>query len=335
MAALKAEKSPSFFKFFLPGVTDQYLRIPQAFIKHINHGAYQTVSVKGPSGNVWHLDLVEDAKGLLFQDGWKEFARENCLEVGYLLVFRYDGNSCTFAMRVFDTSGCDNGDRIVAKSCKESSGISVPKVAASLVSQKSGQQNRGERLIGLRRRVTRSSCKVERNQSAKRALENDGRVGTNKRRMMNTSFKSQTNPSESRQAKHKHKTVLKPRCGSLTSQRRNVTEEERTKAVDKAKSLKLQNPSVAGLPRKFVRSYLPRKNCLMTVWDPTGRKWNINHVHGALSAGWKYFCLHNNLEEGDVCVFEHVENHELRVHIFRVVEEITPLINNVLQGKKN
>ncbi|KAL6012109.1 hypothetical protein ACLOJK_002585, partial [Asimina triloba] len=134
--------------------------------------------------------------------------------------------------------------------------------------------------------------------------------------------------------------------------RKNVTLEERLRAVDQAKSLKLQNPSAVvvmrapyvyygfalALPNKFTRSLLPRRNFLMTVWDPTGKKWNIRYLgerrYGSLSAGWRQFSHHNNLEEGDACVFELIENYVLRVHIFRVVEEITPLINNAVRKDK-
>ncbi|KAL6012100.1 hypothetical protein ACLOJK_002576 [Asimina triloba] len=326
-------------------------RIPQAFLRHINHGAHQTGSVKGPNGNVWHLDLVEDAKGLLFQDGWKEFARENCLEVGYLLIFRYDGNSC-FTMQVFDTSGCD---RSLAKSGRGGSCISVKEVAAPLVPQQSGQKTKGRRQIVLRRRLTRHPTWVNRTN-----LPN----ATPRMWVLNSILLRAVKLSRSIKQIVMFgcctTAVDKRHYGSLISERRNVTEKEKMKAVDKANSLKLQNSSVAlvMLPHRVYHGFfvlVPSSAIVFGISIITDMalsatkpgaivvKCTVHFIinesmheprseRGALSRGWKCFCLHNNLEEGDVCVFERVENREMRVHIFRVVEEIAPLISNCTAG---
>lgn len=45
-----------------------------------------------------------------------------------------------------------------------------------------------------------------------------------------------------------------------------------------------------------------------------------------LSGGWPAFARGNNLEEGDICVFELVGPIEFHVHIFRVVDETVPMI---------
>lgn len=69
---------------------------------------------------------------------------------------------------------------------------------------------------------------------------------------------------------------------------------------------------------------------MLTIWDPTDKPWQINYIcygsHGALSGGWGKFSFAHNLEKYDACVFELIKPNNLKVHIFRVVEEITPLI---------
>lgn len=70
----------------------------------------------------------------------------------------------------------------------------------------------------------------------------------------------------------------------------------------------------------------------MTLWDPFGKPWEVNYVYysdrsvGALSGGWGKFALGNNLEKFDVCVFELFKEDNMRVHIYRVVPEISPLV---------
>jgi len=83
---------------------------------------------------------------------------------------------------------------------------------------------------------------------------------------------------------------------------------------------------------EFVRESLPRTSKKMTLWDPLGKPWEVNYVYysgrsvASFSGGWGKFALGNNLEKFDVCVFELFKEDNIRVHIYRVVSEITPLL---------
>jgi hypothetical protein len=83
---------------------------------------------------------------------------------------------------------------------------------------------------------------------------------------------------------------------------------------------------------EFVRESLPRTSKKMTLWDPMGKPWDVSYVYygdraaGSFGGGWGRFALGNNLEKSDVCVFELFEEDNMRVHIYRVVPEITPLL---------
>ncbi|AQK49579.1 B3 domain-containing protein REM16 [Zea mays] len=55
---------------------------------------------------------------------------------------------------------------------------------------------------------------------------------------------------------------------------------------------------------EFVRESLPRTSKKMTLWDPMGKPWDVSYVY----------------------VFELFEEDNMRVHIYRVVPEITPLL---------
>lgn len=87
--------------------------------------------------------------------------------------------------------------------------------------------------------------------------------------------------------------------------------------------------AIQNLPSDFVREHLPKNTTKLTMLDPTGRSWPITYVcyngrHGALSGGWGKASVANNLEIHDAVVFELVKKHQLNMHIYRVVEEITP-----------
>jgi len=81
----------------------------------------------------------------------------------------------------------------------------------------------------------------------------------------------------------------------------------------------------------FSKRWLPDKRMQLSLVGPSENKWSVAYLGDrappGLSGGWKRFSLDNNLEEGDVCIFERddMENYTLRVHIFRVVENCIPL----------
>ncbi|TVU26286.1 hypothetical protein EJB05_28825, partial [Eragrostis curvula] len=150
----------------------------------------------------------------------------------------------------------------------------------------------------------------------------------------------------------------------VISQRRPITEEEKAHALKRAKEFKSKNPftlqvmmasyvyvgffmvfagkkftnsssrkgSDVNIPCEFVREYLPRTSKKMTVWDPQGKPWEVQYGYNsersvaAFSGGWGKFAVGNNLEKFDVCVFELLKEDNIKVHIYRVVPHITPLL---------
>lgn len=133
------------------------------------------------------------------------------------------------------------------------------------------------------------------------------------------------------------------RIGTLVSNRRPVSPDEVMKAYESARSFTSEHPSVVvvmresyvcrgfylNLPTTFVKEHLPNHSRKLKLWSPNGEPWIVNYVacngYGGLSARWSAFAIAHNLEVDDVCVFELFRKYEMRVHIFRVVEEVTPL----------
>lgn len=51
---------------------------------------------------------------LFFQNGWPDFVEENFLQLGDILVFKYQGNS-QFDVKMFDKTGCEKEEASVEK----------------------------------------------------------------------------------------------------------------------------------------------------------------------------------------------------------------------------
>lgn len=66
--------------------------IPLDFHKYLEEYT-RVVSLRGPSGNKWQVELDKMSGELSFVHGWKEFLSDHRVMYDCLLVFYYDGQS--------------------------------------------------------------------------------------------------------------------------------------------------------------------------------------------------------------------------------------------------
>lgn len=81
-------------------------KIPTKFVKHMEGRTSGSVSLEGPSGNTWLVDLVRHNDDLYIHRGWPGFVSDHYIECGDFLIFRYNGN-LHFTVQVFDQSACE------------------------------------------------------------------------------------------------------------------------------------------------------------------------------------------------------------------------------------
>ncbi|XWS54857.1 hypothetical protein CRYUN_Cryun10bG0125600 [Craigia yunnanensis] len=128
---------------------------------------------------------------------------------------------------------------------------------------------------------------------------------------------------------------------SVPGRWRDVTTEEKQSAFRAAAMFKPDNPfcriilrpsyvykgMLLHIPRFFARRYLNGVDGTITLHVSEGKKWPVRCIYGhdssKFSKGWAEFVLDNNLDEGDVCVFELINTMEivLKVTIFRVLDD--------------
>ncbi|XP_044970658.1 B3 domain-containing protein Os11g0197600-like isoform X1 [Hordeum vulgare subsp. vulgare] len=96
---------PQFFRVFMSDSFMEHVTIPLGFHKYLEE-CTGMVSLRGPSGNKWSVELTKISGELCFARGWKEFLYDHRVRYGYLLVFRYDGQS-QFSVTVFLPSSCE------------------------------------------------------------------------------------------------------------------------------------------------------------------------------------------------------------------------------------
>ncbi|PNT41283.1 hypothetical protein POPTR_004G147000v4 [Populus trichocarpa] len=131
---------------------------------------------------------------------------------------------------------------------------------------------------------------------------------------------------------------------TLTRRRRAVTPEEKERTIRAAHMFRSDNPFfrvilrpsyvyrgfLLHIPSSFARTFLNTVTGFVTLQVSDGKQWPVRcsfkDGKAKLGQGWTEFVWENNLEEGDVCIFEliHAKEIVLKVAVFRVLEDAAP-----------
>ncbi|KAJ6368594.1 hypothetical protein OIU78_001048 [Salix suchowensis] len=139
-------------------------------------------------------------------------------------------------------------------------------------------------------------------------------------------------------------TRVKNTFETLTRRQRAVTPEEKERTIRAAHMFRPDNPFfqvilrpsyvyrgfLLHIPSSFARTFLNRVTGFVTLEVCDGKQWPVRcsfkDGKAKLGQGWTEFVWENNLEEGDVCIFEliHAKDIVMKVAIFRVLEDAVP-----------
>lgn len=334
------QRKPHFFKVLIGDFTQQ-LKMPPNFLKHISNDAPKRAILEGPNGCSWHVNIKKSSDGMFLSTGWAKFVEDHSLKEREFLVFRYNGNM-HFTIQVFDTTACERDDLFEIQPCMTMSPI------------KGGNKKRR-----LRKRPLDVICHTEHQDVESGSPQllmldyheaeqlQDDNVNS-----VEGSCVTSHSPKDDGKTKIETEELPVHLVGSETAgergsspKRRLVTPEERSRAGEAARAFSSDFPFVIihmtvtnikrylmRFPLCFSRVHLPRGRTVMSLRDLIGKQWTVTYVPGEreqrdrLSKGWAEFVQGNNLDEGDYCAFELIGPMEMRVHIFRVVEETAPAV---------
>ncbi|KAL5778387.1 hypothetical protein ACOSP7_011313 [Xanthoceras sorbifolium] len=106
MAYRPNKRFPQFLKLHSPEHTSHRLHVPDDFVTFCNRLLPKKAVLSNDMGKVWHVDVNHVDNGVFFLDGWRKFVKDNSLEGGDLLVFKYNGD-CGFSVKIFGSSACE------------------------------------------------------------------------------------------------------------------------------------------------------------------------------------------------------------------------------------
>ncbi|PIA54643.1 hypothetical protein AQUCO_00900893v1 [Aquilegia coerulea] len=282
---MRSDMKPEFFKIIHADLfTTEQLRIPPDFLKHISKDESGIAVIdEGPDATYsWHVQFCRTEDGMFLTDGWKDFVRDHSLGKYDFLVFRYEGNMY-FTVAIFDQTGCQKD-------------VGFNKRMHQKLGSSSGGKHRGRPLKTLievpRRRVGRPPKDLP--------LLSQVRGRSPSRRM----------PTEKEKADVWKAATAFTSCFPYF--------------IRPLYASSVYISYVVNIPADFARTYLPTRKTEFVLEDHlSGRFWTLNFNPGTLnsfSGGWPTFVLDNQLEAGDICIFELTGKWRMRIHIFRACQ---------------
>ncbi|KAB2047356.1 hypothetical protein ES319_A13G039300v1 [Gossypium barbadense] len=299
--SLPHKKSCIFYKLMVASILhDKKLKIPNKFVKKFGHELSSIATLNVPSGRLWLVELRKENKRVWLDCGWTVF-------VEYYSI-------------------CSDHDR---KKRKNSTFLDQKNDVDDLRVTVQSTRDKGIQFNGV---------------ELTSAADEGGLNFLNGTQKNTKEIKQEIEPDE---YKSLGKFIVKEELPAMNSprsddkKRRDATAEGKQIALRAAAMFKPDNPFCRvilrpsyvykgiflHIPRCFALRYLNGVDGIVTLQVSEGKKWPVRCIYGQsswkFSKGWAEFVLDNNLDEGDVCVFELISTKEivLKVTIFRVLED--------------
>ncbi|KAL4347030.1 hypothetical protein GQ457_17G003130 [Hibiscus cannabinus] len=351
-----------FYKLMVPSILqDKKLRIPNKFVKKFGGELSSVATLTVPDGRRWLVELWRDNQRIWLDSGWNAFVEYYSISIGYFLVFKYEGNS-QFDVSVYNLKASeinylwndpnnllepvccnrhiedgDFADKVVdecidrdRKRCKNSTCLHQENEPCDLRAMPRSTRDKGVQFDGVELTSTG---------------DEGGLCSSNETQPITKAIKQEPDPNMDEQEALWNVKVKEefpaPNSPSVPRRRRDVTAEEKQGAFRAASMFKPDNPFcrvilrpsyvykgvLLHLPRCFAQKYLNGVDGIIMLQVTEAKKWPVQCVYcnGNLkfSKGWAEFVLDNNLDEGDVCIFELINTKQivLEVTIFRALQD--------------
>ncbi|KAK4276634.1 hypothetical protein QN277_014761 [Acacia crassicarpa] len=310
------------------------------------------VSLTGPSGNTWRVQLVKEGNDLFFHHGWLTFLEDHVIEVGDLLVFRYEGQ-LHFTVLVFDERACEKEAAFISK-CSQNScdfdhinahkrnreeNCSLNVVAEDLLKKMKGTSFESQELktrivskdLSLLGWVKPISTFREKGESSNedaqlRCPASDVAVPSQMEYSNECEEAAMQIGSGKEDDQYMHSRVCLSKLSSYDEKRvAQLFTSPLPYFVRIMKSFNISGSYTLNIPYQFSMEHLPNFKIKIILHNIKGERWTVNsvpttrvHTSHTLCGGWMAFVRDNNIKVGDICIFELVHDCELRVRVVGV-----------------
>ncbi|XP_052189324.1 B3 domain-containing protein Os01g0723500-like [Diospyros lotus] len=329
-------RRPHFFQGFDPTSSSERLKVPSRFVKHMGSSrTSRTVSLVGPSGNTWLVDLIPYNDNLFFDYGWPAFVQDHFLESGDAMVFGYDGN-LQFTVQIFDQSSCEKEAALTAE-CSQDHGH-LDKAMRRKRERMDAVSSLDNIVEGMPKKLRESQVKSEEGALCAQEI---GVCCSPARNAICFAMPLQSEaPQDVSDTAIQNGLGMESEPGSSVKSCRLMLSVSEAEGLARSftssypnftKTMKRFNVSgsyTLNIPYQFSMAHLPECKVQIVLHNLRGESWTVNsvptikvHTSHTLCGGWMAFVRDNNINMGDICIFELVGRCELRVYILRVGNE--------------
>ncbi|KAM3354226.1 hypothetical protein ACQJBY_025092 [Aegilops geniculata] len=303
------EQDKHFFKVMI-GDFHERMIIPDRFAQQFRGQTGRTIKLASRHGYTFDVQITKNLEKLVLDSGWKAFARAHNLRTGDFLVFKYDGHSQLKVM-IFEPSGCEKIQ------------------ACNLMKNAAPGKDWWGNTDGIVNTCQDPPMKFPHSGRQIRPSMDSSRQGND---IINVS--SSSSPSDSAEDDHSLSGCILAK-GTLL----NLNHVQKKQLKEKIRAMNCEIPiygcviskssiygktRTLGISRKYAEVYLPFVEQMVTL-QHHGKKWEVrccvkNKKSKRLMRGWMHFVRGNNLQLGDVCLFELLRNKKkyvMNVHIIR------------------
>uniref|UniRef100_A0A0E0KGE3 TF-B3 domain-containing protein n=1 Tax=Oryza punctata TaxID=4537 RepID=A0A0E0KGE3_ORYPU len=289
----------NFFKVMIGRFRERMI-IPNEFLQYFRGKIPRTMKLQSRDGCTYDVQVTKNLGKISLQSGWKAFVTAHDLQMGDFLVFSYDGIS-ELKVLIFGPSGCEKVHSSSFSHCGEkweeplhisSSSHDLPVKSPISVSKSEAQWDSSEQ--------ENNTANIE-----EVALQGDD---LQVHPVLNCILP-------------KHTRLTDMQKQQLESKVRAIHSEIPIYGCILRKSRVHGKSQTVDICREYADVYLPFKELNMTL-QRHGKNWKVLcRTKGTrtkrLSTGWSRFAQENNLQVGDICLFELLKNKEysMNVHI--------------------
>ncbi|CAO2817812.1 unnamed protein product [Amaranthus hypochondriacus] len=345
-------RKPHFIEVFLPNLSSNRLKVPSKFVEHLGDRKSGSLSLTGPSGNIWQVDLFEYSGHLFFRDGWPTFVKDHSIQCGDTLVFRYDGN-LRFTVKIFDETSCEKDEAFLAHCTQGASECDdnlrkkrERDTEASLVKSDSEKKMRGSWVPVHEDSLAVSKKSKNKCLKSMDAVMNEHDTGTeNTITTCETTVVLAMAAPDGFDALQFHNKKITPNS-EKSWKKKQMPEKQNTPSISKfieeraahyfsstfpyfvrvMSYSNIKGNSTLKIPTQFSTSHLPNSRIQVTLMNLNGDCWTVNSIPTikrhtrmhTLCGGWIGFARANGVKIEDVCIFELVDELKLRVRILRL-----------------
>ncbi|KAJ3685494.1 hypothetical protein LUZ61_014658 [Rhynchospora tenuis] len=344
------------FKKEMRGLFVHSVCLPEKVTESFTGLSDRVLELKRKNGSTCHVGLIASGGKLILQPGWNNFISANGVSQNDLLIFKFMGGS-KFEVQIFDPTGCEKindpmklvtGTKTISLEPVSGHVEESDEVKTKLPLIKGWPRNHCK----LRQKRQRKGCsKLSYNEEKEETLCD--KLNNNKKEMrLHQSYLVEKEElheivpglrtdTTKEQSKILGKRAAPSNEGIYHPQNIVLSAKQKRRFKQLASKVQARNPAFLkvmtrvltrkcriNIPTKFAAEQLPKATQFVVLRRPKKEMtWQVNYyyskrVQTIAGSLWRKFVQENNLQDGDMCLFEMVKAAEqitFLVHISKAI----------------